>query len=270
MGLFTIVNAMKKFALKNFNNKTKSTWIARFSIFIIMFLSCYLAYNTESMKLNEFGDYWNGYIGPFLMLISLFVIYFQLEDKKKSDEVQNIKTLIYRFRQCANETQLYEGRTTHKLDRVFATVPNERANFFSIGVNGCIVDDERSLRKGPEFFHSFLMCILYARFKYEKKSFYQAFDWTMKNFGYLISGYFNQLEYAIQEIKKSKVEYKNEFINELIQSMTISELILVKVYMSYNDFDNGEILKEKVNAEILKSKFVHPKYEELLNEVKNG
>lgn len=164
--IFSLTKMIKETRPKDFKNDTKNAWIVRISIFIVMVLSCYLAYNSESMKLNEFGDYWNGYIGPFLMFISLLAIYLQLEDKRKSDEEQKIKDMIYRFRQCANETQLYEGSTKHCF-----MLQGDLKPYNTIILKGNVFDQEQVLRKGPEFFHSFITCIIRYRFCCEKKIF---------------------------------------------------------------------------------------------------
>lgn len=256
--IFSLTKMIKKTHPKDFKNDTQNAWIVRISIFIVMGLSCYLAYNSESMKLNEFGDYWNGYIGPFLMLISLLAIYLQLDDKRKSDEEQKIKDMIYRFRQCANETQLYEGSTKHHF-----MLQGDLKPYKTIILKGNVFDQEQVLRKGPEFFHSFITCIIRYRFRCEKEHFSESFKKTMTYYGYLVSGYFNQLEYTVREIEEAKKQDKEKFTDELIKSMTISELVLVKLYISYYEFENKEKLKERIDKEIAGSHFMHPEYSEL-------
>lgn len=85
----------------------------------------------------------------------------------------------------------------------------------------------------------------------------------MTDYGYLVSGYFNQLEYTVREIENAKTQDNEKFIDELIKSMTISELVLVKLYISYYEFENKEKLKERIDKEIAGSHFMYPEYSEL-------
>ncbi len=130
-------------------------------------------------------------------------VYVQFDNKKNDDDEQRFKDLIYRFRKIANETQLYEGYSAANFDSINIIEQNLLFGREYL-VKGTVYNSETSLRKGPEFFHSYIINIVYYRFKANSDSFDMSFKKTMCEMGYLVSGYLNQFEYVLSEIKGSK------------------------------------------------------------------
>ena len=191
-------------------------------------------------------------VGGLATGIATFFAIRQFYCYKKQRNIEKVKESIDTFRAISAELQLYET-----------------------GFDG------KNLRKGPEFFHSFCKNIIYQALRPSVSNLTTSnsteqsrLDNMMSEYGYLISGYLNQLHSLILSIWNIEKRVDGELMNRLFSQMGLDELVIMKMSLNYlfrdqdaeiifafQDYLKNKILKyqlgvkSSINKVILKDDF---------------